>query len=674
MSSFLFALLLGALLAMGVAGGLAASLDPRLGAFARVWRSVIGDVLLLAMAAGVADAAWVLGQGPMLLPAHSVTSLFSFDFALDRLSSFFLLLITGVALAVLLFARTSLERRYSGRRLDLLWTLLAFFLLAMIVVVSASNAFTFMLGWELMSLTSGALILLEGDSPQRRRTVLVYLVVMHIGAVAVMSAFFLFLPHAPNLSFQSIRAEHGHLPAAISAAIVLLALFGFGTKAGIVPLHGTLPGADASAPLPVATLMSAVLLKTAVYGLIRLLFDLLGGGPVWGGTLLLLGGAASALLGTLLALAERDVRRVLAYSGIENIGVILMALGAALIFEREGAVIWAGMALAAGLFHALHHAVAKGLVFLGSGTVHQATGSPMIDDWGGLMGRMPRTGAAMLAGCAALAGLPLFGGFVGEWMLFRSLIAGSQLPSALLRATLPLLAGVLALAGGLALAVCTNLYGMAFLGRPRTPGAAAAEPAPLGESSGMLALALVSLALGVFPWLGLKPIFLVVADLIPGAVVPAFVGITEHALPWLGVVLLLVVTIAWIWRVKSGAAAEAASAWACGAPGLSPRMEYSSSAFTKPIRMVFRPVYRPARKVAMTPAVEGPSGRYFPAAISYRSIATDSFERYLVRPSAWLVFAVARQIRRLQSGSLQQYLLYIFLTLIGLLVFMRGLA
>lgn len=667
MSSFLLSLLWISLLLAIAASTAVALLDARAKASAsRVLTTAVARLLMLALVAGSTLAAWTLaGWAPM--PTRAAPALLSVSFAVDRLGSFFLLLICGVSLAIVHDARDWIGAR-PGRRTGLLWTLLSLLLAAMILVVIAGNAFTFLMGWELMSLSSGALILLEGGEA-RRHAAMVYLIVMHAGAAAVMSAFFLFLPWASTLSFQAMEAVHAHMPAAITAAVIVLAMVGFGSKAGIVPLHGALPGADASAPLPAAALMSAVLVNTAIYGLLRVVFGLTGGGPVWSGLLLLIGGAASALLGALLALAERDVRRMLAYSGIENIGVIVMALGAALVFQREHAMAWAGLALAAALVHTLHHSVAKAMVFLGAGDAQRATGSFILDEWGGLMRRLPTTGGALLIGMAALAGLPLFSGFVSEWLLFRSLIGGSDLASAGLRATLPLLCGVLALAGGLAAAFCTSLFGMAFLGRPRRQPPAMAPS--VAASRSVPVLAAVSLSVGVFPWLAFKPALAVMQDLVPGFVVAPFFGTVEHAVPWLALVLLTVTVAALVCRRRG--VRRVATAWACGAPGLTPRMEYTATSLTKPIRSVFHPVYRPDRKLTVTPAVHPSGPQYFPIAIRYQSEPTVSSERYLYRPAAALVLACARKFRRMQSGDLQQYLLYLFLTLIGLLLCMRWL-
>lgn len=668
MSSSLLTLLWVSLILAIATAAIAALLESSAkGQAPRPLTASIHPLLMLAMMAGAAAAVWALA-GRAALGTSAAPSLLSLSLSVDRLGGFFLLLICAVSSAIVYDARAWIDAQAGTRRTGLLWMLLSILLAAMILVVTAGNAFTFLLGWELMSISSGTLILLEGGEA-RRHAATVYLIVMHGGAAAVMAAFFLFLPWAPTLSFPAMQAARVSMPAAITAAAMVLAMIGFGSKAGIVPLHGALPGADASAPLPAAALMSSVLVNTAVYGLVRVLFGLTGGGPDWVGLLLLFGGAASALLGALLALAERDVRRMLAYSGIENIGVIVMALGAALVFQHEHAMGWAGLALAAAMVHTLHHSTAKALVFLGAGHAHHVTGSYILDEWGGLMRRLPTTGSAMLIGVAALAGLPLLSGFVGEWLLFRSLIGGSDLASAGLRVTLPLLCGVLALAGGLAMAFCTSLFSMAFLGRPRH-AAPSLAPTPLPSRS-VLTLATVSLALGVFPWLAFKPIFAVMQDLLPGLVLTPFFGTVEHALPWLGLLLLLVCAAALFCRRDP--ARRMATAWACGAPSLTPRMEYTATALTKPIRSIFHPVYRPERTVTVTPALQPPEGRYFPAAIGYRSQATVSSERYLFRPVAALVLGWARRFRRLQSGDLQQYLLYLFLTLIGLLLGMRWL-
>jgi len=336
----------------------------------------------------------------------------------------------------------------------------------MVFVVTAASAFAFLFGWELMTVFSAALVAVDGDSPERRHNLLIYLLMMHAGAAAVAASFFFYLPLAHGLTFAEIRAAGAILPGHSTIAIYLLALLGFSTKAGVIPVHLWLPRTHPIAPSPVSALMSAVMLKTAVYGLVRFGFDFLPHPAAWWGYLVLLAGMVSSVLGILYALGERDIKRLLAYSSVENIGIIYLGLGAALIFRAYEAPVWASFALVAALAHTVNHALFKRLLFMGAGSVSAATHTLNLDELGGLLSRMPYTGTSLLVACCSIAGLPLFNGFISEWLTFRSFLAGATLPSTLAQIVLPLSAGGLALVGGLSAACFMGLFGTAFLGRP----------------------------------------------------------------------------------------------------------------------------------------------------------------------------------------------------------------
>jgi hydrogenase-4 component B len=518
-------------------------------------------------------------------------------------------------------------------------------------------------GWELMTLFSAALIVVDGDSKERRHNVFIYLLMMHAGAAAVIAAFLLFLPHSPGLDFAQMRSSLALLPNPIRTAIFLLAFVGFGTKAGIIPLHLWLPKAHPIAPTPVSALMSAIMLKTAVYGFMRFAFDLLGGGPAWWGYLVLIAGGLSGVLGVLYAIAENDLKRLLAYSSVENIGIIYLALGTGLLFVANHAPLWATLALLAGLLHCLNHALFKGLLFLGAGAISGSTHTLDLEKMGGLLKRMRITGVAFLIGCCSIVGLPLLNGFVSEWLLFRSFLAASGLNNLAAAIILPLAIGILALIGGLAAACFAKVYGVAFLGRPRSEEAEKASEASPTMQWGMMLLAGVCIVIGVVPGLLLRPLSATVQEFLPGATLPEEAVSFSALMPWLALsVAVLVMIIASIRRAK-----KTAPTWACGLPELNPRMQYTSTAFSKPLRQVFARVYKPERTVEVLPADQP----FFPAAISYRSVRTTSFEKSMYRPAVDAVVATAYRLRRLQTGNMQVYLLYIFAALIALLMFMR---
>jgi len=613
------------------------------------------------LAVGIAVAAAGFYGGRKFVVDVSQVASFSFALSVDRLSAFFLLLICSVSLPVILFSSSYIPRHYSGARRHWLWVLLPLFLMSMVVVVTASTTFAFLFGWELMTLFSAGLILIDGDSEQRRHSIFIYLLMMHAGAAAVIGAFLLFLPQASN--FAQMRASATLMSPALRTAVFLLAFIGFGTKAGIVPLHLWLPRAHPIAPSPVSALMSGVMLKTAVYGFVRFAFDFLGTGPSWWGYLVLSAGAVSGLLGVLYAISEHDLKRLLAYHSVENIGIIYLGLGAALVFTANHAPLWAALALAAALLHCLNHAIFKSLLFLGAGAISDAAHTLDLEELGGLQKRMPLTGVVFLIACCSIVGLPLFNGFVSEWLTFRSFLAASELTNLSAAIVLPLAAGVLGLIGGLAAACFAKVYGVAFLGRPRSREAEHANEVSLPMQAGMGALATACVVIGVFPGLVLHNLGKLTEELVPGAALPPAATSLSSILPWIALFVgVLVAGIAVFKQTK-----KLTATWACGLPGLNERMQYTSTAFSKPLRKVFSQVYKADRTVEVVPA----GAPYFPVSISYRSVRTTSFEKSLYRPGVNAIVAAAYRLRRLQTGNIQIYLLYIFAALIALLVFMR---
>lgn len=616
-----------------------------------------------ALLIGAAVGAVVLWRGENAGLDLSRFTLFAVALKVDRLSAFFLFLVCIVAAPATLFSIPYARQHYPDGRVTWFWVFLPWFVLSMVIVVTAATGFAFLFGWELMTLLSAALILMEGDSDDRRHNAFIYLLMMHVGAAAVAACFFLFLGHASNLTFEAMRAAGPSLTADARAWVFVTALFGFGMKSGIVPLHLWLPRAHPIAPTPVSALMSGVMLKTAVYGLVRITFDLLGGPAGWSGYVVLLVGAVTALLGILYALGEHDLKRLLAYSSVENIGLIYVALGAAMLFAANGLPTFAALAVIAALLHALNHAFFKSLLFLGAGAIHHSTHTLDIENLGGLQRRMPVVGVSCLIGCCAIAGLPAFNGFVGEWLMFKSLLAGGELHSIGGLPVLPLMIGVVGLVSGLSAACFVNVYGISFLGRPRTPEAHHADHTPRAMQVALVFLASGCVLLGIWPGLVLRPLLSLAVNIIPGAGTPSELQLISHILPLLAgsMVALLLASLA-LPRVK-----RLTDTWACGLPELLPRMEYTASSFSKPIRSVFAFVYRSDRKIEVTPAEEP----YFPQAMSYRSARTTSFEKSFYRPLVDTVIAAAQQLRRLQTGNVQVYLLYIFLTLVCLLFLLR---
>jgi hydrogenase-4 component B len=619
--------------------------------------------MMAASLSGCLVAAFGFWQQSTILVDLSTVMPFPFSLSVDRLSAFFLLVICAVATPVAVFAASYFDLHYSEQHRNWIWAFFSLFLLSMIVVVTASTGFAFLAGWELMTIVSAGLILMEGDSSERRHNVFIYLLMMHAGAAAVAACFFLFLPYSHSLDFGAIRSASRIMPLGTRTAILVLAFVGFGAKAGIIPLHLWLPRAHPIAPSPVSALMSGIMLKTAVYGFVRLAFDFLGGGPPWFGYVVLLAGAVSGLLGVLYAIAEHDLKRLLAYHSVENIGIIYLGLGTSLLFLAHHAPLWAALALTAALLHTFNHALFKSLLFLGAGAISNATHTVDLEELGGLQRRMPVTGTAFLIGCCSIVRLPLFNGFISEWLTFRSFLAGSALTNTKAQIVLPLMVGVLALIGGLAAACFVKVFGVAFLGRPRSTEAEHAVEVPVSMRSEMTLLAAACLLIGILPGFLLRPLVSLVQVIIPGAGVPEETLSITRIIPWTALIILgMCATTALFKREK-----RMVRTWACGLPRLTSRMQYTSTVFSKPIRFVFSAVYRPDRKVERLPADQP----YFPVSISYRSMRTTSYEKTLYRPFVELIVSLAHQLRRLQTGNIQVYLLYIFLSLVSLLTFLR---
>lgn len=625
----------------------------------------------IALTAGAAAAISIWYSGSSLMLDLTRFSPFTFLLSIDRLGSVFLFLVCAVSVPAVAFSVPYVNAHYGNARATWYWILLPLFLLSMVLVVTGASVFAFFLGWELMTLLSTSLIVLEGDSEPRRRSIFIYLLMMHAGAALVIAAFLLFAPYAPSLDFASIRVAAVGLPASLKTSIFLLAFVGFGTKAGIIPLHVWLPKAHPIAPTPVSALMSAVMLKTAVYAFLRFAFDFLGGSPGWGGYLVLAAGAVSAVLGILYAIFETDLKRLLAYSSVENIGIIYLAIGAALVCFHAGAPAVAALALLAALVHCLNHAIFKSLLFLGAGAIHHRTRTFNLNQMGGLHKRMPATAALFLVGCISIAGLPLFSGFIGEWIAFQSFLSGAQAPGTAVQIVLPLMAGVLALTGGLAAACFANVYGSTFLGRPRTAAATAAtaavaEPindeAPRWMLAPLAALASACVVIGLAPWVLVRPLWSLTQELVPGADYTAVAAI-QSGISKAAIIVLLAGICAALVRV----AVRTSAIWACGLSELTSRMQYTASCFSKPLRTVFATVYKPDRKLEMLPA----DRPYAPSSISYRSRRTTSYEQTLYRPIFDSLLGLAQQLRRLQTGNIQLYLLYIFIALLSMLLLMR---
>lgn len=630
---------------------------------------------------GLALGLTAIASGAVLAPAPArLLPLTGLMLRLDGLSAFFLILIGLLGMAVAIYG-FSYSAAYEGRySLRLLGAMLNVLLLSLSVQVMADNALVFLISWEAMSLSAYWLVLTEHDQPDTVRAAVWYIAMTHAGFAALVAMFLLMSGGDLTTSFAGMRANAAALSPALRNVVFVLALFGFGTKAGIVPLHVWLPLAHPVAPSHVSALMSGAVIKMGIYGLLRVALDLLGGGPVWWGGVVLGAGAVSALLGVLYALMEHDLKRLLAYHSVENIGIILIGIGAGMIFQSYGLMALAALGFIGGLYHTINHAAFKGLLFLGAGSVLHATHTRNMEEMGGLIKRMPMTAFCFLIGSAAISALPPLNGFASEWIVFQSLLGGFKIPKPEVAVLMPVAVGMLALTSGLAAACFVKAFGITFLAIPRSHEAERAREAPVSMRIGMALLALACVALGLAPFVVVPALGRVIAGLggLPempaqftlglsldspnefGRVSPTLIG--AGLLLLLALVPLAMLLLRINWKRRAG------ESWGCGRLGQTPRMEYTATAFAEPLRRVFAELYRPTKELTID---FHPESKYFVQSIEYRSEITPWFEKYLYDPCLRFIRLLAAGMRRLQSGSLNAYLLYVTIALVILLLTAR---
>ena len=587
---------------------------------------------------------------------------------LDALSSLFLFLLGAASAGISIFA-AGYFRRGEGTAPGLLCLQYHLFLASMGFVFLADDAYSFMLAWETMALSSYFLVTTQHRIPEIRQAGFLYLLMAHLGAIAILLSFGILQGGSWHFTFDAMRAAH--LGPNWATTAFCLALIGFGAKAGLVPLHVWLPEAHPAAPSPVSAVMSGIMLKTALYGMIRVSFDLLGQPLWWWGLVPLSLGLFSALYGVVFAAAQTDMKRLLAYSSIENIGILFTGLGLAIVFAGVDMRAAAALTLIATLYHAMNHAFMKSLLFLGTGAVLHATGERNLGHLGGLIHRMPWVAWLTLLGVLAIAGLPPLNGFVSEWLLLQSFLFAYKVPHPFVNMLLPLGAALLALAAALAGYVMVKFYGVIFLGQPREPALQRAHDAGIAERTGLVWLALGCLLLGFFPANIISLLSIVTRQLnlggLPAGDAPwwLLVPIPERQSSYAPLVFFAVIVIVvalsilsvrffYHQRVRKGAA------WDCGFGGLNSRMQDTAEGFGQPIRHLFQPLF------VMVRALPSP----FDVKPRYRLEIGDRVWRGVYEPLGRAVRYTADKLAWLQQGRIATYLLYSFVTLVVLLALM----
>jgi hydrogenase-4 component B len=579
---------------------------------------------------------------------------------LDPLGGFFIALTGAVAIPVGVYAIGYARREHLG---TVPLAVLPLFVAAMVLVPAAASVSTFLLAWELMAAASLILVAAEHTRSAVRSAAVFYAVMTQLGFVAILLGLMLLSAAGGADRFADLSA----VPPGARTAVFVLTLAGFGSKAGLLPLHAWLPRAHPEAPSPVSALMSAAMVNLGIYGIIRIDLQLLGPGPRWWGVTLLVIGAASAVYGVLQASMATDLKRLLAYSTVENMGLITVALGASTLLVDSGATSAATVAMAAALLHLVAHAAFKCLGFLAAGSVLVSTGLRDLDLLGGLARRMPAT--TILFGVAALgaSGLPLGAGFVSEWLLVQSLIhAGPDHDTVLALAT-PLAVGAVALTTGLGVAAMVKAFGIGFLARPRSAAAADAREAPLSMLTGMVVAAGACVVLAFAPFVLATPLRRVLAVLPASAradmsglgTVLHLPGLAGSIAPGLLAAFLVVAVLAAVgvsrWGSRRRPPPVALPLWACGADDLTARMQYTATSFAEPLQRVFDDVLRPDTDVEVTPFEES---HYLVAKVAYRARISDALQDLLYTPVIRTVTSCADGVRRAHTGSVHLYLAY----------------
>ncbi len=618
---------------------------------------------------------WIILMGLPDLPFH---------LRLDPLSGFFLTLIGALGFIVSIYSIGYVKGFIGHRPVTSLAIFYSLFLAGMFMVVLADDAFFFLISWEVMAAASYFLVMFEDERTENRRAAFLYIVIAHIGAIAILLSFGLMAGFASGFesfngyTFDAMR--HASFPPHWAALTFFLAFFGFAAKAGVIPLHVWLPEAHPVAPSNVSALMSGIMLKTAIYGIIRVAFDLIRDFPWWWGAVVLILGLVSALLGILFALQQQDLKKLLAYSSVENIGIILVGIGLSMTFASFHSPVLSALALTAGLYHTFNHAMFKGLLFMGAGAVLHATHERNMEMMGGLIHRMPWTSALFLIGCISISALPPFNGFVSEWLMFQAFLLSPALPSTLLNFLIPMGAALLALAAALAAMCFVKAFGVTFLGQWRGQHHPEIHEVNWFMRIGMGMTAIACLCLGIFPtamirWMDVIAVGFVGGELSESAGAFGWIWLTpisHERASYSGPIVLLglvgVVSLVFLLLHARRKTIHMGPLWDCGFEKVTPRMQYTATAFSMPVRRIFGFYFHVRERKESKHLLDH---KAFIKSIRYSLKTRDRFLGWLYQPVVDASFWIARKAGKLQQGRIQVYLIYSFATIILLLVLLR---
>ena len=613
----------------------------------------------------------LLSSPPVNILSISITPILEFVFRGDTISGFFILVISVITFSVSIY---SVGYTKGMANKGVLGFLFSIFIVSMYAVVLSGNVITFLISWETMSIVSYFLVVFDTQEKSARAG-FIYALMTHVGMAFIIALFLILYKYTGHMDFAGIKAAAGNLPDAVKTMIFIFAIIGFGTKAGIVPLHTWLPEAHPAAPSNISSLMSGVMIKVGIYGILRIVVDILGVGPEWWGTAIIIIGAVTSVLGIMYATVERDIKRLLAYCSVENIGIILLGIGTSMVLASNGLYKLSAIAMTAGLYHTLNHAVYKGLLFLSAGSLVHSTHTKNLEEMGGLIKLMPYTAFFFLIGSVSICALPFFNGFVSEWLTYQSLLSNFQAMSATAKVAAPLGGAALAFSGALAVACFVKAFGIPFLGLPRSHHATDAKESPPSMITGMGILALLCLVLGIFPGHTIKLFSPAVSSLtgieymLPSGKGIIHISKTAVDLSPLAILVAMIaifVAVVVLIRIVGGKSRVThGDSWDCGMTSLTPRMQYTATAYTNPFRRIFEKIYFPIRSVNSVYILKP----LILKSVSYTNEITPTFDKYLYKPITDFIHSIAGKVKMLQSGSIHLYLGYILITLLLLLLF-----
>lgn len=649
------------------------------------WQKLCNTVSnILCMAASVlgiwAAIRYLLAGGEriVILSVGTTVPIISFELAFDRLSAFFVLGLCILVFCVSIYSIGYVSHFYGKRNVGLFQFLFSTFILSMLFVLTSSNAVFFYIAWEVMALLSYFLVVFESEHTEKQKAGMIYIIMTHIGTAFLMIAFMMMYSYTKSFD---LFGDSSAIPQPARNVMFILFLIGFGVKAGVIPLHIWLPYAHPAAPGNVSALMSGIMIKTAVYGLLRFVLVYLGVENTWWGMTLLVLGMISAVLGVAYAFVEVNIKKLLAYSSIENIGIIFIGLGIAFIAFSKGNRTIGALALCASLFHALNHTLFKGGLFLGAGSIQHAAHTLDMVKLGGLIKKMPVTAVFMLGGSLAISSVVPFNGFASECLTLQSLFGIIGKGQAVLNIAAIVSVAALAIAGALAAASFVKLFGISFLGLGRSEHSDHAKEVSPVMYTGMGLLIIPCLVLGIFPSLFLKLTDGLITELAGQSVTDSLDGPLLLAryqaapggnsispLQVAAVLLILLLLVLTVIRLVGGRYLERRyGTWDCGFEALNSRMQYTATGFSKPIQIVFRILFRPSRELKV-----GGDYQYHPKSMEYTVSTEPIFEKYIYAPVVKMVTDLSRRMKfAVQTGSVHRYLIYIFVAVLALMLYNR---